>query len=197
MTAKRPVPLSRPLGNGTVGHHPALPDNVNPVEPVSLRTLAHAVLMRDRRRDNTRDNTLQGVPLSHISSYGTVGQFLPELPKAWSYGFQKVCHMTPPIGILPSRWAQIAVNTDHFLTKHGADAARLGWTTLDLFGVGGDAPDHRIDLMGLVPLIGGAEVLELSEKTARLRTVTGSIQTFYRKPAQAGRVTLWELEGPA
>lgn len=81
-----------------------------------------------------------------------------------------------------------------FLPRWGTTAAVLGWTTLDLFGVGRDAPDQRLDLMGLVAMAGGKEVVAMTEGEGRLKCADGTMQTFYRKPAQPGRVALWDLE---
>ena len=40
---------------------------------------------------------------------------------------------------------------DFLASPWPAEAARLGWTDLDLFGVDADRPYTRIDQLGLVP----------------------------------------------
>lgn len=116
------------------------------------------------------------------------------LPADWLEGFRRMSMMPHPSGIPFTRWLQMVNDAAVFIDRWAATAAALGWTTLDLFGVGRDAPYHRLDLMGLVPLLGGKAVVALTEETAHFRCADGTMQTFYRRLAQAGRVPLWELE---
>lgn len=115
------------------------------------------------------------------------------MPNEWFEGFGRLSTMPPP-DFPPTRWNLILADAAIFIDRWGATAAALGWTTLDLFGVGKDAPYHRLDLMGLVPSICGKEVLAMTETTARLKCGDGTLQTHYRKPDQPGCVPLWDLE---
>ena len=77
-------------------------------------------------------------------------------------------------------------------------AFALGWTAADLFGCDRRAPWHRPDRAGLVLLVGGHEIVELTEEVAALRTSTGSVLRFRRRPsARPPVVLLWELLIPA
>ena len=50
------------------------------------------------------------------------------------------------------RKSDLSREVAYFLASPGAvEAARLGWTDLDLFGVDADRPYTRIDVLGLVP----------------------------------------------
>ena len=70
----------------------------------------------------------------------------------------------------------------------------LGWTAADLFGCDQRAPWHRLDRAGLVLLTGGHEIVELTENVAALRTSTGSVLRFRRRPpARPPVALLWEL----
>lgn len=88
----------------------------------------------------------------------------------------------------------MVADAETFTGRWGRPAVMLGWDTFDLFGVGRDAPHDRIDLMGLVPLLAGCAVLALTGESARLRTPSGRVQSYCRKPVfQHPRVFLWTL----
>ena len=73
-------------------------------------------------------------------------------------------------------------------------ALDLGWTAADLFGCDQRTPWHRLDRAGLVLLTGGHEIVELTEDVAALRTSTGSVLRFRRRPpARPPVALLWEL----
>ena len=73
-------------------------------------------------------------------------------------------------------------------------ALALGWTAADLFGCDRRAPWYRLDRAGLVLLIGGYEVVEVSAHDAALGTPTGSVLRFRRRPpARPPVALLWEL----
>jgi len=65
------------------------------------------------------------------------------------------------------------------------EAARLGWTDLDLFGVDGDRPYTRIDGLGLVPALDGCKIVALSAEGAILETPGGVRQSYRRKSRSA------------
>lgn len=115
------------------------------------------------------------------------------VPKEWKDGLAILCTMEPSPSFAPMRWGLIVADAVAFLDQWGLSAVALGWTTLDLFGVGRDAPYHRLDLMGLVPLLGGKMVVALTTETARIKCGDGTLQTYCRKLYQPGRVPLWEL----
>jgi hypothetical protein len=68
------------------------------------------------------------------------------------------------------------------------------WTAIDLFGCDRRAPWHRLDRAGLVLLNGGHEIVELAPDVAALRTSTGSVLRYRRRPpARPPVALLWEL----
>jgi len=73
------------------------------------------------------------------------------------------------------------------------EAARLGWTDLDLFGVDGDRPYTRIDGLGLVPALDGCKIVALSAEGATLETPGGVRQSYRRKADRPGRVLVWKV----
>jgi hypothetical protein len=92
------------------------------------------------------------------------------------------------------RWEPLVADGTLFLDRWAADAERLGWTTLDLFGVHPVAPAARYDVMGLVPLINGGAVVQLTEATATIERSRLSRLT-YRRTKPVGAVPIWEARG--
>jgi hypothetical protein len=88
------------------------------------------------------------------------------------------------LGDFPSRrWDQLRRDVADFLASPWpAEAARLGWTELDLFGVDADRPYTRIDGFGLVPLINGSRIVEMTADVAILETPDGVRQSYRRNP---------------
>jgi hypothetical protein len=91
-----------------------------------------------------------------------------------------------PAGVDEQRWRQAIDDADCFLENWGAHAARLGWTPARLFGLHPTAPLRRYDLMGLVWLLHGRPVFELTAARAAIKTPSGGL-TFY--PNRAGNET--------
>jgi hypothetical protein len=65
------------------------------------------------------------------------------------------------------------------------EAARLRWSTLDVFGV------HPVAI-GLVPLIRGGDVVAIGSDRATIRMQGGTLLTYLRRP-QPGAVAVWDL----
>jgi hypothetical protein len=80
-----------------------------------------------------------------------------------------------------------------FLDRWAAHAAALGWGPCDLFGCDRDRPFARIDRAGLLWLLHGDKLVELTATKATIETPTGRRQTYRRKPAEPGRVLAWEI----
>jgi hypothetical protein len=84
-----------------------------------------------------------------------------------------------------------------FLAEWGEAAARLGWTTYELFGAHCRAPYARLDALGLVPLLNGGRVTDLSATRAVIRLERGGELTYRRKPQahwphEAERALVWD-----
>ena len=90
------------------------------------------------------------------------------------------------------QWRGLLSDAENFLTRWGNAAHLLGWTSLDLFGVHPIAPAVRFDVMGLIPILNGAEVLALTSQTATMRRVSSAVQT-YRRPKHDGAILISQL----
>jgi hypothetical protein len=91
-------------------------------------------------------------------------------------------------------WQRAVDDGRRFVVQWGEQAAALGWTAEDLFGLH-DPPDQpgltyrrlsRYDVIGLIWLLHGRPVVALTADRAVIDRVDG--QTFYRHP-QARQVT--------
>jgi hypothetical protein len=101
-------------------------------------------------------------------------------------------------GVPPNRWLQVQRDMHQPAESRWLHTALdLGWTTAELFGCDQRAPWHRLDRSGLILLMGGHEIVELSSDVATLRTRTGSMLRFRRRPpAEPPVALLWELVPP-
>ena len=90
----------------------------------------------------------------------------PGVPEDWAQGVCDLLAMVRPAAWPEAHWCQLREDAFAFLRDHGAEAARLGWDTLDIFGVDPKCPLARYDAMGLVVLLQGRRVVELHHDRA-------------------------------
>jgi hypothetical protein len=99
-----------------------------------------------------------------------------------------------PDSIPPRRWRIFQRDCRAFLAEgHAAQAASLGWTSVDLFGLHSLKPAERPNGWGAVWLVHGAKVIVLTADSIALRTASGSKLTTTRRPLCAGTVPAWDL----
>jgi hypothetical protein len=115
------------------------------------------------------------------------------VPRRWAEGYAALSSMQAPTGFSPERWARIVDATGTFLDRWAADAAKCGWSDLDLFGCDAAAPDRRFDCMGLVLLLDRWEVSGIDEAGADLVTETGAPLRYRRRPLPGHTISLWQL----
>jgi hypothetical protein len=110
----------------------------------------------------------------------------------WTEGILLMLSLSRPACIKPDRWRLIIADSHRFVDRWGTSAVALGWSTLDIFGANPTHPVERLDYAGVVLLLHGDEVVALTDDSARIRTGSGALLTYYRRPRQ-GAVPLWEL----
>ncbi len=94
------------------------------------------------------------------------------------------------------RWAILQQDARQFLREWAAQAHRLGWDGLDLFGVHRSRPIARVDCVGLVPLLRGRAVLALTDDSAAIKAASGGSLTFCKRAAPpTERCLVWERQG--
>ncbi len=114
----------------------------------------------------------------------------------WSQGLAKLRRMHPPqdyAGVHIARWRQLIEDGDRFLERWEREATALGWNTLDLFGCSRVRPYARIDLAGLVLLLDGRAVVELTARSAMIAELGQRHQHFNRRRPSLEQVALWDL----
>jgi len=121
------------------------------------------------------------------------------LPQEIAGGVRAILSADGAQGIPPQRWPWVQRDAARLVDGGWArQALTLGWTAADLFGCDRRAPWYRLDRCGLLLLTGGHEIVELTAEYAVLRTSTGSIMRFRRRPpARLPLALLWELLVPA
>jgi hypothetical protein len=117
------------------------------------------------------------------------------LPREIADGVRAIHSADGARGIPPQRWPRVQRDAARLVEGGWAQQALgLGWTAADLFGCDQRAPWHRLDRAGLVLLTGGHEIVEVTPDVAALRTSTGSVLRFRRRPpARPPVMLLWEL----
>jgi hypothetical protein len=121
----------------------------------------------------------------------------PPDPATWSAGVARLAELNPLPQWPADRWQRLKSDAPSFVSEWGETAARLGWTAYELFGVHCRAPYARVDSLGLVPLLNGGQVTELSATRAVIRLQSGHELTYRRKPRthwprEAERALVWE-----
>jgi hypothetical protein len=126
---------------------------------------------------------------------GQPGQDVAGLPREFTDGVHVILEADGALGIPPQRWPRVQRDAARLVEGGCArEALALGWTAADLFGCDRRAPWHRLDRAGLVLLAGGHELVDLTPDVAALRTSTGSVLRFQRRPPATPPVALlWEL----
>jgi hypothetical protein len=147
------------------------------------------------RSDKSDQSSPPGVLRTPFGRFGRFGRTLSAL--------EARC----PDHIETGRWHQAVEDSRRFLARWGKQAEALGWTSRDLFGLH-KPPDRphpsyrrlsRYDETGLIWLLGGREVVALTEATAAIQSSTGAITTYRRhnKPALGPEGdSLDDLEAP-
>ena len=118
-----------------------------------------------------------------------------DLPADVADGVRAILTAERAWGVPPNRWPQIQRDTHQLMERRWLHAALdLGWSTADLFGCDQRAPWHRLDRSGLVLLMGGHEIIELTSDVTTIRTRTRSVLRHRRRPpAQPSVALLWEV----
>ena len=134
-------------------------------------------------------------PANDAAPEAPAGQSVAGLPREIADGVRAILSADGARGIPPQRWPRVQRDAARLVEGGWLQRALdLGWTAADLFGCDRRAPWHRLDRAGLVLLTGGHEIVELTADVAALRTSTGSVLRFRRRPpARPPVALLWEL----
>jgi hypothetical protein len=123
------------------------------------------------------------------------------VPPAWIEGGARLLSLPCPSFWPHRRWLVLQEDVRQFLQQWAARAAALDWSALELFGVSRNEPFARIDLLGVLPLIGGRRITELEHDFIAWVGATGSRQVYKRigrgddRPYE--RIMLWDVASVA
>lgn len=120
-------------------------------------------------------------------------------PYGWAEAFASLDRAQPVAGYSLGQWRQLIDDGGRFLDEWGAEAARLGWRAVDVFGIvrslGTDLRprDEVGQRSGLVPLITGGRVTSIGPDRATITMPTGTASTYYLRRPVPGAVAIWEI----
>ncbi len=127
------------------------------------------------------------------AGYGVALAIPPGVPEDWCQGVAGLLAMTRPKAWPEDKWPQLREDAFGFMRDHGARAAELDWSILDIFGVCPRAPLRRFDAMGLVAILDGRAVIELQPEHAVIEQIDGRHLRFTKPTAPGIGVPIWEL----
>ncbi len=117
-----------------------------------------------------------------------------DVPTEWREGVAKLTTMAPLPGLQPERWQVLVADARKFVEEWAAQAARLGWSTAEVFGCHRRAPAKRYDAAGLVAMLNGDRVVVMTVDAATTENACGVRLRHFRRltgPA-CERGLLWE-----
>jgi len=118
-------------------------------------------------------------------------------PSEWADGIALLAMMDSPLDWPPSRWPMLVQDARTFLERWAGQAHRLGWQNWELWGCHRRKPWGATHGLGLVLLLGGDELVAMTETAAVIRTATGNRQTYRRtfrhRLHASERCLIWEL----
>lgn len=116
--------------------------------------------------------------------------------RSWAESFAHLDIAERPPKFSEPAWRRLIDDGGQFLDRWGNEAARLGWSAVDVFGVDPAAPSTTYEAMGLVPLIRGGDIVAIGSDRATIRTQEGTLLTYLRRPRPAA-IAVWDLAGTA
>ncbi len=117
-------------------------------------------------------------------------------PEGWVQGVGDLMVMSPHPAWTDEKWKTLQEDALRFLREWAAQAQRLGWDALDLFGVHPTAPAARFNYMGLVPLLKGRPVVVITDDSAAIKAASIGTLTFRRRAAPpVEQCLVWKLKG--
>lgn len=119
-------------------------------------------------------------------------QYEAGVPRDWAEGYARLLCIERPEAISPRRWQQILDDGGYFLERWARQAAQLDWSLLEVFGVSPKAPEHRLDMLGLVPSLCGCRVVMLTAEAATIQAGPDHTLRIFRRVERGGR-PIWEL----
>jgi hypothetical protein len=176
-------PPSEPIGtNGTIG------TAINLENEVFERRVAES------QEQARRGAAAYAAAAPDYEERAAIIEYDGKVSRPWAEPLARLCTMACPPAYSLDRWYRLIDDAGRFADEWAVIAEALGWTPMEVFGVGRAAPEARHDLKGLVALLDGWTVTAIAADKATVQNPrTGKVLSIYRKPAAVGQVMLWEL----
>lgn len=109
----------------------------------------------------------------------------------WSQGVAMLAGASAPFGISPRAWALLVRDAKAIANLWADQLTAAGWSTLDVFGVPRQPGARRLDCVGLVAVLDGRAVMEISPTHAVIQATARDRTRFDRTLRATGAVPLW------
>lgn len=118
-----------------------------------------------------------------------------DIPPEWAEGCLMLCTMARPSDFIEGRWSRLISDATRFIADWAAQAARLDWSTLEVFGINRTGPDERFDGRGLVALLNGRKLISITKDEAKVSTLNEGVLTIRRQPTclENEQALLWDI----
>jgi hypothetical protein len=106
----------------------------------------------------------------------------------------RIAKAPPRWDVPPDRWDEIVENVHRLAAVWDAQARRLGWRELDLYGLHPAAPKARYDARGLFVTVSPTDrIIAIADAAATIEKVNGSIVRYYRLTHDTDAVLAWDV----
>jgi hypothetical protein len=175
--------------------NPAKPSNAQERQPQGPATLASLAALAAQQAEPQNCWLSSGNWTEAEEERAAIAEFDGGASRTWAEALARLDPSKPPSDVPAKRWLGFIDDCGRFLDAGWAEcAADIGWEPLDLFGCDRERPIARTEKMGLLWLINGGTVMELSRDCAIVAMGDGVRRVFRRRPVDIGRVALaWEL----
>lgn len=138
-----------------------------------------------------RDNADAAEPppptLATLATLAAPGDW-PSLPPEWRAGLARLKGASPPHDNAAAS-GQLVADALGIADNWAAQAAALGWSAVDLFGVEPNGA-RRLDRDGLAASLEGRKVVAVTSDAATIATPSGGLLRHYRRD-KPGSVPIW------
>ena len=168
----------------------ALPDDL--IEQVRAAKPDLLKLLQNKTDETLGTRTNWGEPEEERAA---IVEFDGGARRPWAEALARLDPANPPADVPLARWQQFIDDCGRFFDLGWANLAEAsGWGPLDLFGCDRERPLARHDHMGLLWILQGRKLVALTPDSAKIDTLTGSLQTYRRVPIGSDRIVLvWKL----
>ncbi|MBB3347335.1 hypothetical protein [Sphingomonas sp. BK069] len=111
----------------------------------------------------------------------------------WQRGIDLLRGQRCPAGANPKEWRDTVAAASHLFRLWGSDLFEAGWSTLDVWGSEPDPAHRRVDRLGLVHFVIGAQVEAIDSESATILHSGKDRLTYTRRQKVPGAVPLWSV----